>query len=463
MVEPVVSPFVGIALGIPGLTALILKLLDGWKMFFRTIKTAERDGELLYTRFDHLTQRYMSLQAVLFQDGKFDFVQGTVFSHIPIDQQNVLQHMFLELARLLYAFFQLCQSRNISLVKPSPRDDSFDITLSPEQIAVLFLETDTVLRHGKPRLRMSWRDFAWAASNKKHVETLVDQYEDWLKRIRETMEDFWWPLSFFEKFSNLQALELDKDFEATGMAAHSRLRKLLLDDSPFRPTLELKGPLNILGELKDTSVALRKTGILDGQKVFVEIMLYNVDNNGFMPIELRRRFCRIAALLNTQEVSELKVLRCLRWRRMQEYDGSVSKTSFQLISAFPAGFQEGFQTLAEIIRSWRGSQKPSLDRRLGVCHILAQTLSQCFSVGWRHRSIRSSNILFFFREIDLPTLGDQILETPILCGFEESRLHDDHSVKKHSDDSIESNIYRHPDRWGTPCAEFDIYHDLYGM
>ncbi|KAE9369836.1 hypothetical protein N431DRAFT_485650 [Stipitochalara longipes BDJ] len=461
---PLVVPgMVGIGLGIPGLTTLLLKLLDEWKSFFRAMKTAERDGELLYTRFDHLTQRYIALQAVLFEEGKFDFVQGTVFQHLPADQQIVLKSMFLELARLLYAFLKLRQSRNISLVSPSTEGPPFDITLSPEQITELFAETEVVPRHGNPKLRMSWRDFSWAASNKKHVETLMEMYEDWLKRIRETMEDFWWPLSFFDKFSNLEALESDKDFETSGMVAHSRLRKLLLDDSPFRPTLELKGPLSILGELQDTSLPLRKIGNLDGQKVFVEIMPYKVDKYGFMPGELRRRFCAIAALLNTQEVDDLKVLHCLYWRHVQEYDGSFSKTSFQLISSFPPGSSSEFKTLAEIIRSFRGNKKPSFDSRLGICHVLAQTISQCMSVGWRHRNIRSRNVLFFFDEADLSTASDKVFGGPILCGFEESRLQDDYSMKTYGDNTMGSKVYRHPQRWGQTPADYNGYHDLYSF
>jgi hypothetical protein len=245
----------------------------------------------------------------------------------------------------------------------------------------------------------------------------------------------------------------------SGMMAHSRLRKLLLDDSPFQPTFELIGPPGRLKNLSDTSLALRKTAYLDGQEVLVEIMPFKVDKGGFMPAELRRRFCTIAALLNTEDVDELRVLRCLHWREVREYDGSVLKTTFQLISALPVGLGKEFKTLKEVVRLLRGERKPSLDVRLKMCHVLAQTICQCLSVGWRHRSIRSENVLFFFQDI-INTRG-AALKTPFLCGFEESRLDDDYSMNQHGDDSIESNIYRHPERWGTPKAKFNAYHDLY--
>jgi hypothetical protein len=459
MVDPVLSPFVGFAMAIPGLANLIHQLLERWKIFLGAMKTAERDGELLATRFDHLTQRYISLQAVLFDENKFDFIPGRVFDHLPSDQQNVLSRMFLELARILYAFLKLGQSRNISFLKSMEQEDPFDVTLSPDQVAALFEDQSAVPRHGDPRLKLAWGNFAWAVSNKQHVENLISQYENWLKRIRETVEDFWWPQSFFEKFSNMQALELDKDFRMSGMMAHSRLRKLLLDDSPFQPTFELIGPPGRLKNLSDTSLALRKTAYLDGQEVLVEIMPFKVDKGGFMPAELRRRFCTIAALLNTEDVDELRVLRCLHWREVREYDGSVLKTTFQLISALPVGLGKEFKTLKEVVRLLRGERKPSLDVRLKMCHVLAQTICQCLSVGWRHRSIRSENVLFFFQDI-INTRG-AALKTPFLCGFEESRLDDDYSMNQHGDDSIESNIYRHPERWGTPKAKFNAYHDLY--
>ena len=95
MVDPVLSPFVGFAMAIPGLANLIHQLLERWKIFLRAMKTAERDGELLATKFDHLTQRYVSLQAVLFDQDKFDFIPGRVFDHLLSDQQNALRRMFL--------------------------------------------------------------------------------------------------------------------------------------------------------------------------------------------------------------------------------------------------------------------------------------------------------------------------------------------------------------------------------
>lgn len=455
----VISPFVGIALGIPGLLNLTVQLLDKWKEFYRSMKSTELDGELLFTRFDYLTQQHSSLQAVLFKEDKFYFITGRVFDHLTPDRQNVLQDMFRELARLLYTFMILNQNRNISVVK-APSKNLLDVTLSPEQIAELFADTEFVPSHGNPKLRLSRRNIAWASSNKKHVENFVNQYEAWLKMIRETMEDFWWPLSFFEKFSNVQALESDTDCLQSGIVEHSRLRKLLLEDSLFKPTLELKDPGRNLENERDTSWPLRKLAQLDKQDVLIETMPYKVDTSGFMPAELRRRFCTIAALLNVQGVDELRVLQCLYWKEVRVFDGSVSRSSFQLISALPAGLPKHFVTMEELLVLRRGNQKPSLECRLDMAHCLAQTLSECLKIGWRHRSVRAGNIIHFLEHA--ATASSQDLEKPFLCGFEESRLQDDYSMNSHGDNSIKSNVYRHPQRWGTPKAEFNAYHDLYG-
>jgi hypothetical protein len=459
MPDLVVSPFVFVGLAVPGLIDLTLKLLRRWKDFIVSMKTAEKNAELLSTRFEQLTRRYSSLQDVLFGENKFKFVDGRVFDHLPADQQLILRAMFRELARLLYACYCLESSRNVNLVRSSNEDVAQDITLSPEELAELFSEGAFEPKHGSTRIRMSWRNFTWAVSTKKRVEELIDKYEEWQKRIRETLEDFWWPLSFFDKFTNLQSLELDEDCRTVGIIDHSSLRKLLVPDAPLQPDLEFRSSL---GPMENTSVPLRKRSQLGEKRVLVEIMPFQADRDGFMPEVLRRRFCTIAALLHAQSHSDFGVLPCLHWGEDQQYDGSVSKTSFQLVSAFPSASFLEFKTLAEVIKSWRGSHKPSLDCRLQICYILARTLSLCHSVGWLHRNVRSSNVLFFFQDQEGMARDAAVLEAPKLCGFEESRLQDDFSTAQYGDNSIESNIYRHPDRWGTPRARFDVYHDLYG-
>src|SRR5579862_8032663 len=379
MSDPVVSPFVGIGLAVPGLVAITLKLLKGWKNFMSSVKSTERDAELLKVRFEQLTLRYTSLQDILFEPNKFPFIEGRLFDHLLGDQQCILQVMFQELARVLYTCYKLESSRNINLVRPSTEDVTHDITLSPQELAELFSEAGFVPRHGSPRFRMSWREIRWAASTKERVEGLIDQYEEWQKRIRETMEDFWWPLSFFDKFANLQSFESDKDCKIVGFTDHSSLRKLLVPDAPSRLDLELK---HSLAPMDDTSVPLKMTSQLEEQRVLVEVMPFKPDRDGFMPDVLRRRFSTIAALLHVQSDDDFGVLHCLHWREEQKYDGSVLKTSFQLISAFPSGSPPEFRTLAETIKLWRGSDKPSLDCRLQICYVLARTISLCHSVGW---------------------------------------------------------------------------------
>lgn len=77
-------------------------------------------------------------------------------------------------------------------------------------------------------------------------------------------------------------------------------------------------------------------------------------------------------------------------------------------------------------------------------------------VDWLHKSIRSSNVIFGYRG------GHQDYKRPFLVGFEFSRDEKDKSTTE-QDDSLECNIYRHPDRQGPPEKRFNALHDIYSL
>ncbi len=459
MGDPVLSPFVGLGLAIPGLANLLYELVKKWKTCIQAMRDAERDAELLAVRFDHHTQRFVALQAVLFNHDKYNFISGRVFDHLSSDQQDVLRRMFLELARILYAFLQLGRTRRVGLFNLGGYDDTMDVTISPDEMLLLYEEEDVVPRHGKSKFKISWLNFAWAASNKKHVENLVDAYEDWLNRIKDNMEDFWWPQSFSKRFKNLLTLEADSDFQTSGMAEHSKLRRLLLNDTPLQDHLKFNEATHKLETKPGPGIRLREIATLDGSKVMIESMPFQVAQDGFISAELQQRFCRIAALLNTTDIGELSVLYCLWWREIKTYEAGRMRNTFQLISALPPTSSTNYYTLKDAISRLRSPFKPSLSCRLGMCHVLSETLAECLKVGWRHRSICSENVLFF--DDDLVNNREQILNTPVLCGFEESRLSNDFSLEAHGDSGIEANMFRHPERQGTPKQKFNAEHDIY--
>jgi hypothetical protein len=82
------------------------------------------------------------------------------------------------------------------------------------------------------------------------------------------------------------------------------------------------------------------------------------------------------------------------------------------------------------------------------------------SVNWLHKGFRSNNILFFLPPI---TSGRQSYSSPIISGFEYSRvdLVDEYTelVPEHS----ENDIYRHPETLGSVHLRSKKSHDIYSL
>jgi serine/threonine protein kinase len=266
--------------------------------------------------------------------------------------------------------------------------------------------------------------------------------------VRDEIEDSWWPLSFFEKSLHLVAVEADRDAQTMGVAEHAGLRKLIVEDANLPPELELKDSDVLPGLRFDDGN--RELSRFTGARVLVEYLQFE-PLDGFLPQILKRRFAEISALLHLQKDPDFRALHCLGYINRE-----VSLFRIDLVFETPAS-TETVTSLLHLIKSGKSSFKPSLGSRFKLCHILAQSLSLFHSVNWIHRAFRSENILFFTSEnfVDGPTLDD-----PKICGFDVCRPENDFSTGPY-DDIIPRNVYRHPDRWGTPKKTFTKYHDIY--
>ncbi|KAH8760745.1 hypothetical protein BGZ57DRAFT_829788 [Hyaloscypha finlandica] len=111
-----------------------------------------------------------------------------------------------------------------------------------------------------------------------------------------------------------------------------------------------------------------------------------------------------------------------------------------------------------------------LNERFRFARDLAAAILYVHSVGWVHKNVMSSNIVF----VQPPTEGasqgcgrgtaKETLGKPLLMGFEESR--DDSTLSNYVQNSCawDVNIYRHPQRQGTnPAARYSMAHDVYSL
>ena len=77
---------------------------------------------------------------------------------------------------------------------------------------------------------------------------------------------------------------------------------------------------------------------------------------------------------------------------------------------------------------------------------------------WVHKSFRSQSIIFFKR-LENAAVD---FKNPYLVNFEYARALDT-KTRWDVDMDTERNLYRHPDRQGTPRKSFNKVHDLYAL
>jgi hypothetical protein len=99
-----------------------------------------------------------------------------------------------------------------------------------------------------------------------------------------------------------------------------------------------------------------------------------------------------------------------------------------------------------------------LPMRFKIAESLTRSVWYLHTVGWIHKNIRSSNIVFLGCE-----QHSLDFSTPFLVGFEYARLESGATNYSGSDDDRLKNFYRHPDRQGSPTTRFARSHDLYAL
>ncbi|KAF1815842.1 hypothetical protein P152DRAFT_446850 [Eremomyces bilateralis CBS 781.70] len=117
-----------------------------------------------------------------------------------------------------------------------------------------------------------------------------------------------------------------------------------------------------------------------------------------------------------------------------------------------------FFSLRSALEATEPKHAPSLETRFRLAERLAKTVWYLHAVSWLHKSIRSSNIVFF------ESLGGEIdFESPYLVGFEYARLEADATEYTGFDEVWSKNIYQHPARQGSPTTWFSKAHDVYAL
>jgi hypothetical protein len=438
----------GLVFGVLGLAEPVTKLVFWWKKTIRDARSFDEGYRLLDLKFNQLADRYDSTLAVLFDEHKFGFLDGTLFSKLPEARQSRLLQLFEEIFRVLYDHYTLRSTYQDCIREPPPLNPLFpNPPVTAEELRLIFDSTHLIPTSTEKTSIFRQKALRWSMNGKRQAEKLNQRFDDWLKRVRDEVEDSWWPLPFFEKSLHLASVECDRDAQMIGVAERAGLRKLIVEDATLPPELELKDRDVLPGQHFDDGN--RELSRYAGAHVLVEYLQFQpVD--GFLPQTLKRRFAETSALLHLQKDPDFRALHCLGYINRE-----VSTFRIDLVFEMPASM-DAVTSLLQLIKSGK-SFKPSLGLRFKLCHILAQSLSLFHSVNWIHRGFRSENVLFFTRT---DSTDGPVLDDPKISGFDVCRLENDFSTGPY-DDTISRNVYRHPDRWGIPKKTFTKYHDIY--
>lgn len=140
------------------------------------------------------------------------------------------------------------------------------------------------------------------------------------------------------------------------------------------------------------------------------------------------------------------------------YFDDAAKFRYGYVNALPRGIQQYLPlSLYELL----DTSTPSLDERFRLAEYLAKSLLLFHSSGWVHKSIRSSNIVFFHCAVNnRPLYGN-----PYIVGFDYARPDNPNaqSIERSAGNNTENEIYRHPDLQKANPRRFTAADDIFGL
>lgn len=185
---------------------------------------------------------------------------------------------------------------------------------------------------------------------------------------------------------------------------------------------------------------------------------------------IEHRMNALALLLKETHYSEqLRYPRCSGYIREPYTNGHREGIRFGLVFHKPAGVAPTTRpvSLLDLLNAAPSPQAPSMTARVALIVSLAECLERFHAVGWLHKSLRSSNIIFF---PDRDDAGGQVdLTRPYVSGFDYARP----SKEAHYTEVLVRNaahdLYRHPHVQGSgreadsSYAGFKRGYDMYSL
>ncbi|KAJ5754134.1 uncharacterized protein N7511_008287 [Penicillium nucicola] len=195
----------------------------------------------------------------------------------------------------------------------------------------------------------------------------------------------------------------------------------------------------------------------DSERVLVEFKTYTGETDTVEaapdPVT-KERVNQLACLLSSAGHDGLHTLSL----RGLIYQPAQSRYAF--LFDFPVGAHDCDPiSLWTLIESPGRRSRLTLPQRFQVARYVATALSAFHVDGWVHKAISSQSIVFFH---DVREPSARLSTDCYLVDFEFARP--ESAETQHTfDDVLERNLYRHPDRQGTPTISFQKHHDIYSL
>lgn len=390
-----------------------------------------------------------SLERLLFDAGKFDFVHGRIWDHVPVPVQEDVIEMLHQVYALLDDSFAI--RKRYHLDRPQPLYTRQSLLAEGDLPRPILVskdgEADAVCSGTARRLQ-------WVAWDKNTAYRMVKEVEMWTRQIEGLVETVWWPL--FATSAQLLRLEEDGDAKPTGLLHGLALRRLLVSDArPSQKTVEIHLGHFVAG----STIGNIAMGQITGQDgtVLVEYKSYK-SQEGTLDADIVRGIRQLALLLNTKSSPNLMTLHCTA------IFNDPTHTRFGFLFSIPHGLAPGPVTLAH---EFMARHPPRLDTRIALALQLAASIQYIHSVGWLHQSLCSENVLLFRcypNFVDLPRHTQADLEywrQPKLIGFDHTSPESGFWSGWTHDDGVR-NLYRHPALCPQLEKPFSKCHDIYG-
>ncbi|KAG0129714.1 prion-inhibition and propagation-domain-containing protein [Tuber indicum] len=247
--------------------------------------------------------------------------------------------------------------------------------------------------------------------------------------------------------------------EEAGRIVQFRRENILLDRAAaqvltFRPSQHLLISRNDLDFIPRRGSRERSLALYGADMVMVEWKPYPLDVSGRQIEVISQRADNLARQLHesTGRPANWNILPCLG------YFDDAAKFRYGYVNVLPKGIQQYLPlSLYELLET----STPSLGERFRLAEYLAKSLLLFHSSGWVHKSIRSSNIVFFHCAVNnVPLYGN-----PYIVGFDYARPDNPNaqSVERSTGNNTENAIYRHPDLQRANPRRFTASDDIFGL